>query len=120
MAKITDTNGNASINPNGISNGVVGLPNTGDDTTGHRRPPGLPSTRSTKMTTMNTAAPSRDRQAGLLDACLAVRADLWRAMQAWQARSAEAQAIAMLDDHIRQDLGLPLRQTQVRSALRFI
>lgn len=72
------------------------------------------------MTTMNTAAPSLTRQTSLLDACLAMPAKLWRAIQAWQARSAEAQAIAMLDDHMRKDLGLPARPPHVKPAPRFI
>lgn len=29
------------------------------------------------------------------------------AIRAWQQRSAEAQALAQMDDHIRRDLGLP-------------
>ncbi len=45
--------------------------------------------------------------AALMEMLMSAAKRTQEVLRAWQQRSAEAQALAQMDDHIRQDLGLP-------------
>jgi len=72
------------------------------------------------MTILNPTSASQTGPAILVNTCLAAPAGLWHAILARHARSVENRAMAVLDDHLRHDLGLPATQPSVKAAPRFI
>lgn len=61
------------------------------------------------MTSRMTAALSRPSASGaaLMEMLMDSARRTQETIRAWRQRSAEAQALAQMDDHIRQDPGLP-------------
>lgn len=59
-------------------------------------------------------------ETGLLGRVLTAPAYLWSSLVAWNERSAEAHAVATMEDHLRRDLGMPPLPPQARPPRHFI
>lgn len=72
------------------------------------------------MTTNTINLVTRPQGGRTLQACLAAPGRFRCAVLAWKVRRQTACSLAMLDDHLRNDLGLPPRPERIIRSVRFI